>query len=91
MKTIGAAEAKRIISKSKIRILNNGDDGRLVQIKYGGRWLDFGSTDLLDDVRTTTAWATDAYFKSPKKHHQCLFGARITKRGFFTIDSGTDG
>ena len=75
MKEITAKQARIALRDCTIRYMPDR-----VEIQYEGRWRILGSTDLCDDVRTYSAHV-------PRP----MFGARITPRGFWVIDSGSDG
>ena len=61
--------------------------GHEVEIFYNGAWMILGRTDLKDNICTSHPFrASMEYYKSLIR-----YGARVTKNGFFVIDSWSDG
>lgn len=81
-------ETTKIIESSAFRVSASGG----IEIFLNGDWVEFGRTDLIDDIKTTFCGCSEndlAFIKSTKAKNN--YGARFSKRGFFVVDSMTDG
>jgi hypothetical protein len=67
-------------------------EGGGVEVEYEGKWLHLCRTDLHDDIRTWSSWASHADINSVEYYRQRIaYGARITDDAFFVVDALSDG
>lgn len=84
---LSPAETFEALQGIEIRIID-----RWPEVRYKGQWLRFGRTDLMDDVATGHYVSSDAEARGFVDMKAALnYGARVSDRGFFVVDSMTDG
>lgn len=86
--TLSRSQARRFIKSAEWR----KRDGGGVEVKYEGKWLHLCRTDLKDDVRTWTSWASDSDAHHMDHYRRTVhYGARITDHSFYIVDAVSDG